>query len=198
MSTAPLEPIRFAPIAPEDLTPEQQAVMNLYRSGWQAQLTDLPKHHWMTLRSPKFAAVVTPVSNYFRNESSLPARLNEFAILLTARHMESQFEWSLHSKWAVRDGVSADVVAALPRGGKPAGLQPDEDIVYDFVTELLSTKRVSAAAFTSAKSLLTDQQYSDLVCVVGYYTMVSMEIAAAGTDVPDWQDTVAASRALKS
>jgi hypothetical protein len=45
--------------------------------------------------------------------------------------------------------------------------------------------------------LLTDQQYSDLVCVVGYYTMVSMEIAAAGTDVPDWQDTVAASRALK-
>lgn len=195
MSTAPLEPVRFAPIATEDLTPEQQEVMKLYRSGWQAQLTDLPKHHWMTLRSPKFAAVVTPVSNYFRNESSLPARLNEFAILLTARHMESQFEWGLHSKWAVRDGVAPAVVDALPRGGKPVGLQDDEDIIYDFVTELLTTKRISAAAFNRAKSLLTDQQYSDLVCVVGYYTMVSMEIAAAGIDVPAWADTVAAAKA---
>ena len=192
------EPLRFTPIATEDLTPEQKAVMALYRSGWQSQLTDLPKHHWMTLRSPKFATVVTPVSNYFRNESSLPDRLNEFAILLTARHMESQFEWGLHSQWAVRDGVSAEIVAALPKGGKPAGLQPDEDIIYDFVTELLTTKRVSAAAFARAKTLLSDQQYSDLVCVVGYYTMVSMEIAAAasGPDVPAWEDTVAASKAL--
>ncbi len=195
MSTAPLEPLRFTPIAPEDLTPEQHAVMKLYRSGWQAQFTELPKHHWMTLRSPKFAAAVTPVSNFFRNNSSLSARLNEFAILLTARHMESQFEWGLHSKWAVRDGVSPAVVDALPRGGKPAGLQPDEDIIYDFVTELLSTKRVSTAAFKRTKTLLNDQQYSDLVCVVGYYTMVSMEIAAAGVDVPDWADTVAAAKA---
>lgn len=195
MSTAPLEPLRFSPIAPEDLTPEQQAVMKLYRSGWQAQFTELPKHHWMTLRSPKFAAAVTPVSNFFRNDSSLPVRLNEFAILLTARHMESQFEWGLHSKWAVRDGVSPAVVDALPRGGKPAGLQPDEDIIYDFVTELLSTKRVSTTAFKRTKTLLSDQQYSDLVCVVGYYTMVSMEIAAAGVDVPDWNDTVAAANA---
>ena len=83
----------------------------------------------------------------------------------------------------------------MPRGGKPAGLQPDEDIIYDFVTELLSTKRVSTAAFKRTKTLLNDQQYSDLVCVVGYYTMVSMEIAAAGVDVPDWADTVAAAKA---
>ena len=109
--------------------------------------------------------------------------------------MESQFEWGLHSKWAVRDGVSPAVVDALPRGGKPAGLQPDEDIIYDFVTELLSTKRVSTAAFKRTKTLLSDQQYSDLVCVVGYYTMVSMEIVAAGVDVPDWTDTVAAAKA---
>jgi hypothetical protein len=54
---------------------------------------------------------------------------------------------------------------------------------------------VSTAAFKRAKSLLTDQQYSDLVCVVGYYTMVSMEIAAAGIDVPSWADTVAAAKA---
>jgi hypothetical protein len=29
----------------------------------------------------------------------------------------------------------------------------------------------------------------------GYYTMVSMEIAAAGVDVPSWADTVAAAKA---
>ena len=44
-------------------------------------------------------------------------------------------------------------------------------------------------------AILSDQQYSALVCVVGYYTMVSMEIAAAGVDVPSWADTVAAAKA---
>lgn len=179
---------RFPEIAPADLTPAQKRMMDHYATGWQGRLQGLPRHHAMTLRSPDFAMRITQVSDYFRADTSLPQRLNELAILLVARHMESQFEWGLHSVWAVKAGLAQSIVDAIPAGGKPAGLAPDEEVVYDFVVELLETHRVSAATFARTKAAIGEQQYVDLVAVTGYYTLVAMELAAAGPDVPDWKD----------
>jgi 4-carboxymuconolactone decarboxylase len=184
MSTAPLEPVRFTPIATEDLTPEQQAVMKLYRSGWQAQLTDLPKHHWMTLRSPKFAAVVTPVSNYFRNESSLPARLNEFAILITARQWTSQYEWFAHHRLALQAGLSPEVAQAVAEGKRPMGMKADEEIVYNFCHELHTNKQVSDATYKAMVDQFGEQGVMDLIAVNGYYVLVSMVLNVDRTPIP--------------
>jgi 4-carboxymuconolactone decarboxylase len=188
---------RFPPIPPEDYTPAQKRVIDHYAAGWQGRLPGMPRHHHMTLRSPEYALRIAQVSDYFRGETSLPQRLNELAILLVARQMESQFEWHLHSEWAVKAGLDARIVHALPAGGKPAGLSADEDIVYDFVVELQRTKRVSDATFTRTKAALGEQQYADLVAVVGFYTLVAMALAAAGPDVPDWKDGAVAAALRK-
>ena len=84
------------------------------------------------LRSPDLMARNQKVGEYLRYGSSIPARLNEFALLITAREWTAQIEWVSHHDLAVKAGVSPAVLADLAQGRRPAGMTEDEAIVYDF------------------------------------------------------------------
>jgi 4-carboxymuconolactone decarboxylase len=109
-----------------------------------------------------------------RYHSSLPPRLNEFVILITARHWTGQFEWQAHHKIALTAGLSPAVIDALAAGKRPAPMQPDEEAVYNFCTEVLSTKQASDAAFQAAVEKFGERGVVDMLGVVGYYQFVSM------------------------
>jgi 4-carboxymuconolactone decarboxylase len=70
----------------------------------------------------------------------VPTHLNEFAILIIGRQWRSQVEWFAHAPLAIKAGISPEVVADLKANKKPANMKPEEEAVYDFVTEL-TTKR---------------------------------------------------------
>ncbi len=53
-------------------------------------------------------------------------------------------------------------------------MQPDEEVIYNFATELLDTKQVSEATFAAAKEKFGERGVVDLVGVLGYYSFVSM------------------------
>jgi len=53
-------------------------------------------------------------------------------------------------------------------------MQPDEEAVYNFGTELLRTKQVSDATFQAATTALGERGVVDLISVMGYYQLVSM------------------------
>jgi len=126
------------------------------------------------LRSPEMAHRLTQLLDYLRFKTSLPPRLNEFAILITARHWSSQFEWWAHHPLATKAGLSEAVMVDLTQGRRPEAMQPDEAMVYDFCTELHSTHFVSDDTFRKAKEMLGERQVVDLVAVSGTYTVVSM------------------------
>ncbi len=126
------------------------------------------------LRSPELADRAQKLGEYIRFQSSLPARLNEFAILITARHWGPQYEWHAHHPLALKAGLSAAVAADLAQGRRPAAMREDEAIVYDFCQELHRKKFVSDAAFRAAADKLGERGVVDLVGVSGYYTLVSM------------------------
>ena len=111
---------------------------------------------------------------YMRFHSSLPRRLNELAIIMTARSWSSQFEWYAHRRYALEAGVSAGIVDAVAAGNRPSGMQPDEEAVYNFCQELLTTRNVSDAAFQAAVAKLGERGVVDLIGVMGYYHLVSM------------------------
>lgn len=131
------------------------------------------------LRSPEMADRLTKLLDYVRLKTSLPLRLNEFAIMITARHWSSQYEWWAHHRFAKKAGLSEEVMADLAQGKRPAAMQPDEAIVYDFCTELHRTHFVSDATFKKAKEMLGEQQVVDLMAVSGAYTLVSMLLNTA-------------------
>ena len=136
------------------------------------------------LRSPVLGQRMFDLLYYLRWDTSVPLRLNEFAIIIIGRQWRSQVEWFAHAPLAIKAGLSPDIVAQLKRDERPSGMKPDEEIVYDFVTELTKTHQVSDATFARAKRILGEQQVVDLTAVAGTYITVAMVLAMAEEGVP--------------
>ena len=121
---------------------------------------------------------------YLRWQTSVPTRLNEFAILIIGRQWRSQIEWFAHAPIAAKAGLSPDIIAELKAGKRPSNMAKDEAVVYDFVTELTSTRKVSDESYARAKKVFNDQQIVDLTAVAGNYVMVAMLLAMSEQTVP--------------
>jgi len=136
------------------------------------------------LRSPVFGQKMFDLLRYLRWDTSVPLKLNEFAILIIARQWRSQVEWFAHAPLAVKAGLSPELVADLKAGRRPSNMPAQEAAVYDFVTELTTGHAVSDATFARAKELLGEQQVVDLTAVAGTYVTVAMILAMAEEGVP--------------
>jgi 4-carboxymuconolactone decarboxylase len=136
------------------------------------------------LRSPVLGQLLFDLFHYLRWETSVPIRLNEFAILIIGRQWRSQVEWYAHAPIAAKAGLSADVIAELKTGKRPSSMAEDEAVVYDFVSELTTTHEVSGQTYARAKKVFNDQQIVDLTAVAGNYVMVAMILAMAEATVP--------------
>jgi 4-carboxymuconolactone decarboxylase len=136
------------------------------------------------LRSPVLAQRLFDLFHYLRWETSVPTKLNEFAILIIGRQWRSQVEWFAHAPIATKAGLSPGIIAELKANKRPSDMAEDEALVYDFVTELTTTRKVSDETFARAKKLFSDQQIVDLTAVAGNYVMVAMLLAMAEQTVP--------------
>jgi 4-carboxymuconolactone decarboxylase len=120
-----------------------------------------------------------------RYHSSIPRKLNEFAILITARYWTSQYEWFAHSRDGVKYGLKPALVESLSTGQRPAAMEPDEEIIYNFCSELLNTKQVSDATFKATKDKFGERGVVDLIGTIGYYNLVSMMLNVDRYPLPD-------------
>jgi 4-carboxymuconolactone decarboxylase len=137
------------------------------------------------LRSPEFLDRAQKLGEYLRYDSALPARLRELAILITARHFRQAYEWHVHAPAAAQAGLAATTIAELAAGRPPAALAPDESVVYEFCTELLTKHQVGDATYTGARKLLDERGIMDLCGVCGYYGMLALVMNVARTSLPE-------------
>ncbi len=184
---------RFPVLAPEQLSPEQAKLLQALLAGPRGGgatgpeavnriMTGGPFNAWM--RSPDLGERLQKVGEYIRFDTSLPLRLNEFAILITARHWTSQYEWYAHLPLAIKAGLDPKIAEQLALNKRPAGMKDDEAAVYDFCTQLHRTKKVGDAAYKRAVTLFGEKGAMDLIGVSGYYTAVSMTLNVAEVGVP--------------
>ena len=138
----------------------------------------------MLLRSPVLGQRMFDLFHYLRWETSVPLKLNEFAILIIARQWRSQVEWFAHAPLAIKAGLSPDIVAELKASKRPSNMPPEEAAVYDFVTELTTKHAVSDETFARARRSFSDQQIVDLTMVAGNYVATAMLLAMAEQSVP--------------
>lgn len=137
------------------------------------------------LRSPDLADRVQRVGEYVRFKSSLPGRLNELAILVVARYWTAQYEWYAHRRLALAAGLEQRITDELALGNRPAGMQDDEAVVYDFCTELNKDKSVTDATYKRAADMFGERGVIDLIGACGYYTMVSMVLNVDKHPLPE-------------
>jgi 4-carboxymuconolactone decarboxylase len=136
------------------------------------------------LRSPIYAQRMYDLLDYLRWHTSVPTKLNEMAILIVGRQWRSQVEWYAHAPLAKKAGLADSIIADLKANRRPAGMSSEEEVVYDFVTELTTKHAVSDDLFDRAKKLLGEQQVVDLTGVAGTYLGVAMLLAMAEQSVP--------------
>ena len=173
---------RFATKTLDQLNPEQKSAAE---GVLKQSSAGLGGPYAMLITSPELLKRYLLMTEYLRQKTSLPKRLNEMAILLEARIWDAQYEWWAHEPLARKAGVPDAVIAAIRDGKRPPTLQPDEAVVYDFVTELLNKRQLSDETFARAKQILGEQQVVDLAAVTGFYVMVSAVIAAGRVGVPN-------------
>jgi 4-carboxymuconolactone decarboxylase len=163
---------RFKPLTYDEMTPAQKTMFDHLLAGPRGGGANGPFN--VLLRSPEIGDLGQQFGASTRFQSSLPQKLYELAILVTARHWTSQYEWQAHHRSALQAGLSPAIADAIAQGMRPAALQKDEEAVYNFASELLNTKQVSDATFAAAKGAFGERGVVDLIAVIGWYNTVSM------------------------
>jgi 4-carboxymuconolactone decarboxylase len=139
----------------------------------------------MLLHSPDVAQRIAHTGAYIRFETSLPDDLREVAILTTARFWDCQYEWTAHQRIAEDEaGTRPEAIIAIRDRQAPAGLTPDETIVFDYVSELLNNHRVSDSTFKTANERFGNKATVDLTATAGYYSMIAGTLNAFAVE-PD-------------
>ncbi|GAA0589055.1 carboxymuconolactone decarboxylase family protein [Craurococcus roseus] len=175
-------PERLPPLAPERMTPRQREVAEAIAGGPRGGLRG-PFQAW--LRSPEVADRFQRVGEYVRFNSSIPAALNELAILVTAREWTAQFEWHAHHALAMKAGLPPAIAEAIARGERPGNMDADQRVVYEFATELHRERSVSDATYAAVVERFGERGLVDLVAACGYYVAVAMTLNVARVPLPD-------------
>jgi 4-carboxymuconolactone decarboxylase len=134
--------------------------------------------------SPQVMSQARAMGDYLRYKSAIGNTLSELTILITAREWTQDYEWYVHYPIAMKVGIRQEVADAIADGRRPAAMSPDEEIVYDYASELLKNKQISDATFERAKSRFGPQGIVDMTGIVGYYTFLSMQLNAAQYQIP--------------
>ena len=167
---------------PETLTPEQRRVYDAVVAGPRGQVRG---PLLAALHRPELADKWQQLGELLRYRTSLPPKLNELAILVTARHCNCDLEWVLHEEMALKAGLARPVIEDIRVFRRPAGADADTLSVFDFADELNRNKTVGADTYARALERWKVVGVVELTALVGYYTMVAMTLNAHEIPLPE-------------
>src|SRR5262245_16203900 len=116
----------FKPLKWDEMTPAQKTMMEHLVSG-ERRGAGGPFN--VLLRSPEMGDLAQEFGAKMRFHSSLPRKLNEMAIIITARHWTAQYEWNAHRTAAAQAGLAEDKIQAIAAGKRPASMDADETVI---------------------------------------------------------------------
>ncbi|WP_459081847.1 carboxymuconolactone decarboxylase family protein [Mesorhizobium sp. A623] len=166
---------------PSSMSPAQQAVFDAVVSGPRGTLIGPLR---AALYNPELADRWQRLGEILRYRTSLPPRVSELAILVTARRWNSDLEWIVHARAAREAGLPEYTIDAI-RLGEPPRLDTDEDAcVYAFAREMQMSGIVSSETYDRVLQHWKEVGVVELTAVIGYYTMVSMTLNAHWISLP--------------
>ena len=133
------------------------------------------------LWSPEAMIRAASMGTYLRYKSVYPQNLSEFVILIAARSWSQQYEWSVHYPIALKAGVSREIADAIMEGRRPQQMSEEQEMLYDFTTELIQNKFVSDATYNRVRAKFGEKGVIDATTITGYYTLLAMVLNVART-----------------
>ncbi|MBV9746918.1 MAG: carboxymuconolactone decarboxylase family protein [Acidobacteriia bacterium] len=173
---------RMPPIPAEKMTELQKKTAAEYKQIRKTELAGGP--FAVLLRDPDYVIPALEMRLHNLNNSALSRKLTELAILIAARSWTNNYEWNAHSTLAAQEKLSPAIVTAIAEGRRPEHMAEDEEILYDFCTELLHNQSVTDATYARALAKFGEPGVVEAASLEGYYTFLSMVMNTARTALP--------------
>ena len=138
----------------------------------------------IAINSPEMARRRSSLTGYLRFESTFSKRIQELAILATARNFDCPYIWNAHAPAARREGVSDALVDAI-RDRQPLPDMPDDErAIINFCNEFYANHRVSASTFQIALEQFGAQHLVEITALMGNYAQTAFFLNAFEVELP--------------
>lgn len=177
---------RLPYVEPAQFSPEQkelyESIVGGPRASKRGSLVDEAGH--LTgpfnafLRLPALGKHWSQIGETLRFRAAMPRRLFELAVIVLAAGWRCSHEWAAHSGLARDAGVSDDIIDAVRQGSVPHLADAKDKAVFTFVRELVDRRSVSDATYKTALEQIGEEQLTELVQTVAYYSALATMLNA--------------------
>ena len=173
--------MRLKLLSPGEMSAEQKETYDEAISGKRGA-PPAPMMAW--LNSPEMARHATRLGAVLRFDTMFPAKLSEIAILVTARHWTSHYEWYAHKRLALKGGMDPKIIDDIRDRRTPTFDDPKGRMIYDVAKSLHEGHGLSQALYDEAVKILSERGVVEVIGLCGYYTMVSMTLNTFQFELP--------------
>ena len=168
--------------SPSEMSADQRGI---YEESIASKRGKPPPPMMAWLSSPEMARHATRLGAFLRFDTVFPAKLSEIAILVTARHWTSHYEWYAHKRLALAGGMAPDIIDAIRDRRTPVFDDPRAKMIYDVAKSLHEGHGVEKGLYDEAVKLLGERGVVEVIGLCGYYTLVSMTLNTFEFELPE-------------
>jgi 4-carboxymuconolactone decarboxylase len=176
--------MRLKLLSPGEMNPDQKST---YDESIASKRGKPPPPMMAWLNSPEMAKHATRLGAFLRFDTLFPAKLSEIAILVTARHWTSHYEWYAHKRLALTGGMDPKIIDDIRDRRTPKFDDPKGAMIYEVAKSLHEGHGLSKGLYDDAIKVLSERGLVEIIGLCGYYTMVSMTLNTFEFDLPEGQ-----------
>ena len=166
---------RLPPVTPADLDAEGQKLLAA-RPNFKAG----PGPTHVTIYAPNDRDLGIPTGE----KSPVGPRYFQLAVLIIAREIDQQFEWSAHEPYGLRQGLEQSVIDVVKYDRPVKGLAEKDATLITFGRTLLRDNKVSSEVWADMVRLFGRQHTIDLLGIMGDYLRVGIMLNAVNQQQP--------------
>jgi 4-carboxymuconolactone decarboxylase len=174
--------MRLKLLSPGEMSPDQKST---YDESIASKRGSPPPPMMAWLNSPEMAKHATRLGAFLRFDTLFPARLSEIAILVTARHWSSHYEWYAHKRLALKGGMDPKIIDDIRDRRTPKFDDPKGQTIYEVAKSLHEGHGLSKGLYDDAVKVLSERGLVEIIGLCGYYTMVSMTLNTFEFELPE-------------
>ena len=174
--------MRLKLLSPGEMSDDQRQTYDESIAGKRGK-PPAPMMAW--LGSPEMARHATRLGEVMRFNTVFPAKLSEIAILVTARHWTSHYEWYAHKRLALQGGMKVEIIDAIRDRRTPEFDDPKGQMIYDVAKSLHEAHGLAKGLYDEAVALLGERGLVEVIGLCGYYTLVSMTLNSFEFELPE-------------
>jgi 4-carboxymuconolactone decarboxylase len=121
-------------------------------------------------------------------EETFGRRLLELAILVNARELDQQVEWTLHELEALKQGLEPEIIDVVRHRRSLTGLGEKEAAIIQAVRELIGNHKVSPETYAHTVKLFGERDSLDLAELMEHHAEISGILTVFNQQLPVGQE----------